>query len=986
MNYSTSGLCSLYLTGLVVLSLLATPGVTTAVSAAGNTDVSATSGNSPTPSSDTAVVIIESAGDPNDNIVTDKDQFQTLVQAQSDEHVRVVLSKNATYQPSSDVTTTGDSAVFNLTGWSDAAGVWGVYVRKGTTVPTVPEANESLNKWADARTAVLVANTSTVRDIAADDVWRSSDIRWRGSRLFLKSDTPAADAGDTWAIFELNNDDLEIEQKIELDRNAEAIVNTSDLTNRYIIVSDDGRIVTFDGETGRATGRLGSDSRSSIRAVSTRFADQTLQVGVSQDAVETRPDTLYFNSNRGSYNVTVTAANTDGDTLQNVFANATAVRKTGPESVTFQVTEIDETLQLNLSSTDEGRHIFRFNVTDSTAQDAVAVFHIPAEAVRAGLQDEAAATPVGGVVRVPIRFRFADQATVYVGSRERSYLTAVDVEDSDGDGVVVLRVNTWLAGRSEELNDRAFSVDDGRVRETTLHTEPISAPPLDPSAYEVNVTVNGRQKDTGSIAVRSQSVEEPELWTAPGNDYDQLETVGDVRGGIDNGAVTRADTVAHGDVAVLALTGPGLLGAIEANSNASKTKAAALADLETTTGNPVVHVRQQDPPPNQDPARLDLERTAADDGLRILTDRPSGTVYLVVRTDRAVLKIPEQDTRDLRSDDEMRVNLTLGPDYGVQGSERSATQDWEMTERRVTFDAARDGPAHVRQAGCQVVSGQTSLAPGTELVLRAHGKTDETLIRSERPVVDRDGRFNAQLNFSSVSANETFDITVADIRHEEMTIEVRDVPPAAVQFAESNVTNGTVQVDAVRLPSDGFIALYDADTLDGLGASSRLEAGTRTDIAIELNGSINGTQTVVAVVHDDTNRNRKFDGVDVDRPFYRSCGVVGATANVTEQPAAGGGAAPGPTVSGDPSNKANRSAMENSTASKTPAESPMAATDDDSVESISRHTEQSVGTAPATDVERASGPTASRRPIIIIGGTIAVLFALTIFVRRMRPR
>jgi predicted secreted protein len=985
MSHSKPELRSLYLIGIVVLSLLVTPGVPAAVSAGGNTEATNMAGNSVSSSSGTTVVINESAGDPNDNIVTDEDQFRTFVQAQSDESVRIVLSKNATYHADSVITTTGASAAFNLSSRSDAAGVWGVYVQTRATDPELPEANESLEEWSDAKTAVLVANTSTVRDTAADGVWQSSKIKWRESQLFLKSDTPAADAGDTWAIFELTDDGLELEQPIRLDQNAEAVVDTSELTNRYIIVSDDGRIVTFDDDTGQATGRLGSDDRSAVRAFSTEFANHSLQVGVTQDTIETRPDTLYLNSNRGTYNVTVTAADMDGQTLRRVFANATAVRQTGPESITFQVTEVDETLQLNLSSAEEGRHVFEIEATDSGAQDVVAVYHIPEEAVGAGLQNNTAVTPAGSVVRVPIRLRFADRATVHVGSREVNYLTSVNITDTDSDGVVVLRINTWLAGRSDELNERAVSIDDGRIRETTLHTEPIADPPLDSSAYELNVTVNGRQKSTSSVLIRKQSVEKPEMWTAPATSYDQLQNVGDIQRGINNGTVTRTKTVAQGDLAIIALTGPGLSGALDAKSNESVTEAAALSELETTNGNSVVHIEQRDPPPNQEPAELDLQRTAANSGLRVRTDHESGTVYLIVKTNQAVLDNDGDEQRQLHSDDELKTNLTLGPNYGVEGSEQTVTQNWEMVERQVTFDATSNRTVHVRQADCQVISGETTLAPGTELVLRAHGNENESLIRSARPVVDRTGRFDAQLNFSSVYANETLAASVVDTQHDETSIRVSDEPPAAVQFSQRPVTNDTVRADGVRLPSEGFLVVYDAETLDVLGVSSRLDAGTNADIRVNLTGNLTGTQEIVAIVHDDTNHNGEFDGATVDRPFYRDCEVAGATSNVTRHTAAGKSMADS-NVSNGTANKSTRSTVGNDAAPTPAAAAPLLATDDDSVESITESTEPSVQTVPIPDLKRPTGATESGRPMITIGGTVALVLGLAVLGRRTGSR
>lgn len=120
-------------------------------------------------------------------------------------------------------------------------------------------------------------------------------------------------------------------------------------------------------------------------------------------------------------------------------------------------------------------------------------------------------------------------------------------------------------------------------------------------------------------------------------------------------------------------------------------------------------------------------------------------------------------------------------------------------------------------------------------------------------------------------------------------VDVTFDPPsdqATVTFENQQSENGKkVQVKSATLPRGGFVAIYATETLlsdpdsrlSPIGVSAYLEPGTHRDVEISLFEGVPGAefntgrkleddQTLVAMAHRDTNRNRVFDFLTSDQP------------------------------------------------------------------------------------------------------------------------
>lgn len=826
------------------------------------------------------VSVAEASGDRDDGIVTADARFGVRVATESEQTARIVVSKDGQYQNASDLTAVGDTAVFDLSTVSDAAGGWTVSVAADETAPAEPAAGTHLANWSDARTRLLVGNSSRVRAAAADDAWQSGTHYWRGNVLFLKSDRVAAEAGASWTLYEVTDGGLVRIGGLRLDENAEALVSTERIEGRYIVVAESGSLLAFDAY-GRVDGRVSEVTESAIRDASIEVTTQELAVETENATVASSATTLHFDSERARYNVTATSEQLSTETLLTVFENADAVAvgETEDATVEFQLTREDDSVPLTLSTVERGQYAFEFAVVDSTAEASATVPRLGEEDVTATFVEPGVGITEGSLARFPIRLANTDRTTVYVGSRENNYLSAVEVVDDDGDGLVVLEMNTWLAGRSIWDNRRAFTAAGGTVERVTLRTDPLSDPPLDPAMYDLNTTVDGVGKSATLLGIRDQSIGELRTWTAPADATFENRT--EIRTAIQRGTLTRDETVARGELVVFELQAPGLVGELAARLQRSGSDEAALVETVVDSSAFAFNTTQANPGPNVEPARLDLRATHRADGLTVVPSPKNGTVYVVLDTDRAVLT-KNDEGGPLAAGDALRTNFSLGESHGVVDDRRSAGIEWRVVDRRVTLRDTDSGPVHVRNATCQVISAQSTLTPGTELSFRLRG-TDASFNQIAQPVVADDGRVELVTDFSAAPANTTVRLSSPDANVGGRTVRVVDRPPAAIGIANQSATR-TATVEAVRLPFGGFVVLYDAETLDPLGRSDRLDSGTSRRVTVALERPVNGSQAVVAVPHTDGSLGNQTDRGAIGSPYQRDCEAVTATAVLSELP------------------------------------------------------------------------------------------------------
>ncbi|SEO02788.1 hypothetical protein SAMN05216388_100789 [Halorientalis persicus] len=243
------------------------------------------------------------------------------------------------------------------------------------------------------------------------------------------------------------------------------------------------------------------------------------------------------------------------------------------------------------------------------------------------------------------------------------------------------------------------------------------------------------------------------VWTAPGDDFANLTSPAAVQAAKREGWLTRSRTVAEDDTVVFGLPAPGLVEAVTEANDTESDAAAFLAVLgrsdtdefrmELTTG--------------MGRKELDLSATLAADGLRVVPDERSGTLYVALRTERAVLDYGGDRERSFEDGEDYRVNLTLTSGNATTSSE----VEWGIVERRLAFEESGE-PVVVRLGQpCTVVSGETAAAPGTDIEVRLRSTETHRLQATARATVGPSGEFATCLDTTGVDRDTTFHLGAA---------------------------------------------------------------------------------------------------------------------------------------------------------------------------------------------------------------------------------
>ncbi len=103
---------------------------------------------------------------------------------------------------------------------------------------------------------------------------------------------------------------------------------------------------------------------------------------------------------------------------------------------------------------------------------------------------------------------------------------------------------------------------------------------------------------------------------------------------------------------------------------------------------------------------------------------------------------------------------------------------------------------------------------------------------------------------------------------------------AGVTFTDTEPNKTTVTIERVVVPEGGFLVVHEAQNVTGeyategqvevggvVGNSTYLEPGAHSNVVVELNESIDSTQTLVAMPHRDTNDNRQYEFPEADAPY-----------------------------------------------------------------------------------------------------------------------
>ncbi|MFB6173342.1 MAG: hypothetical protein ABEI39_01735 [Halobacteriales archaeon] len=358
----------------------------------------------------------------------------------------------------------------------------------------------------------------------------------------------------------------------------------------------------------------------------------------------------------------------------------------------------------------------------------------------------------GDVVNVTVRLspnagdaEALDAATVRVGGSVVGYSANVTVRDGNGDGRVVLRWNTYLAGGDpDEFSVAPTEPDDPpdglTVRDVTTGVAGGPTDVVAPAVYDLEVrpgtALTGGPGDVSGVVLSERSLGGVSVLTAPGARAGEFRRKADVLERRRDGNLTRDRTVAEGDLFVAAVDASGLGGALENRTGANTT--ARFFGLIGPGGAASLRINATDAAPNRDRVALNVTDHAA---TTVVRDAPNDTYYVVVDTD-AVVAFRDADG-DGRADageaaadldpGRYRVNFTVAGDTDLSARPRSATAPWRFVAARATVEASAPAPPTVRRGPLVAAGDPTERATAATRAPTTDATVPETSPRSATP-------------------------------------------------------------------------------------------------------------------------------------------------------------------------------------------------------------------------------------------------------------
>jgi hypothetical protein len=456
----------------------------------------------------------------------------------------------------------------------------------------------------------------------------------------------------------------------------------------------------------------------------------------------------------------------------------------------------------------------------------------------------------------------ATDATVALTAADGGYEANLSVTDRDGDGEVTLHWNTYLAGHGGAF--AATGEDAVAVRDETDIDARVPA-----GRYDVAVTADGESVDAAAVELVSPAAPAVRsMIPIPGRDAD-LSTVEQLRASEANGSLRPADRFGLSDRFVLALTVPGIEGALAAQpgSNVSE-RLASLADSDGFA----LSVRENASTVTVEASPIRLGFVG--DGVDVLAAPTRDTYYLVYSADETPRRVDRGYYFELEEGDWLDVNVTVGPASGLVAERQSGTL-YNLEANRWHVPAVESIVTYVRPAANQTITAPTTLPAGSQVTVVVEGPDGFSATRSGRVVPHGDrSQVRATVDLSSVPAGAELAVRVLldgePLRthrwrdHFEMGVGVADAD-YGVSIRDVNRTGDpaaplAVRVDAT-LPDRSFVVLH-ADSADGpvLGGTGRHVAGTYESLEVTATGPLGDPDRVVAVVHSDVDGDREFEG------------------------------------------------------------------------------------------------------------------------------
>lgn len=571
----------------------------------------------------------------------------------------------------------------------------------------------------------------------------------------------------------------------------------------------------------------------------------------------------------------LTASADDTQLTTNENVTATISSNSGDRKVDVQLLDSDDDVVEETTVTLDGSGEASVNFGTESA----GTYSITAEDLATGITDtssdinvdkpsavKAQFTPrvieeeIGDVATVNVSMDNTETGTVFVGSQDINYLVELNIEDGDDDGTVEFDVNSWKAwnGNSGQVESGAYTAVDGddSVSLVATHVEP-ETERIQPALYDLNVTVDGTEEDVGALQFNDRETGDATVGTAP----KAANLADDVEASDVHNATTSTSKTAKGDFVSLKVQATGVYGYLTSMNDIS------IAPSKSGSHNNGLHLQINE---STDKPNVMGDRLGDGDGLE------KGDVKLVTDADEEHFHLIVDNTSKLEAG--TTYNVSFAVDQHSPYVDKKADTEWAntsftITERSAEFDAQAetdegDPLIVVHSRSGETLSGTTTVAPGTEITVRARATGESPFLFNRQVTVQNDRTFEAQFDFSNVQPGQEFEAILPAFGVTTDAI-VRQRPTASATLNDQSVPPPaqvqTITVASVEMSNGGFVTIHDQTLQDGQpfesvrGTTDFLESGSHSDVEVRLDDNLEESQTVFAMPHQDTDEDRTYD-------------------------------------------------------------------------------------------------------------------------------
>ncbi|WP_440989486.1 DUF7827 domain-containing protein [Haloarchaeobius baliensis] len=527
----------------------------------------------------------------------------------------------------------------------------------------------------------------------------------------------------------------------------------------YVDVDSDDDIVIETSDYPTGDYRLRQESGDNT-VVNFTLREQT--VTASADPVEVEnggaanQSTFTITSNRPSWGLVIANDDLTPDEINATFpsVSGTAVDWDGDgsadaddEADAFEITsktyDTSETLVGNFTGAATGSYDFTFAANDTGVSDSATVNVSEPATGTVGLGSNLYTDELGDVASITITLEDTSQGIVRFGSAADNYQANITVTDGNGDGEVVVNVNTFLMGTGNADTFTVANEDDSISNE---QYGSLGGSLIATGGYNVEVATgtnyNVNSQNVGTFDIQPRSTNALNTWTAPDAASLSGATAEDVAALVEDGTITEDDTVAKGDYLIHELDATGLEGVIASDSNGFF----GVLNDNGATYNVSLTVTEVEPERNQPRRTVDINssNTAVVAG--------EDVYYLVTNTD---------DIPAMPAHGEYQAEFMIAEESPLASADEAVNATWELAEGAIEIDTNDEDMVTVEAADGQTISGTSTYAPGTELNIRVNGQDEGVaFLKPASATVQADGTWSTSVNFSDIAAGSEFTVNV----------------------------------------------------------------------------------------------------------------------------------------------------------------------------------------------------------------------------------